>query len=331
MRLKSKNSKLNWQVAKQKIFVKLRATTIKEAEDNMLKLRAETGIHDLGELVKWYEDNEQKHYDVFKRLDENERKLGKIRETIQKLRKDLSVFSGHGNVVNYVKDEIARRAQDRIVAFNRATDACKASYDHSNRLLQNTCSPIEKIFERLGERESETNSILTAKGVTNLTVMAFLGIIDQRIAEILQFRDIIIQEDISWGSHTMQRRSSSSVKDRNTSSPMRSPTVITKDFMKQVQPPSVSEVASAVYNTNADGDPMEDAFSSVILTKDQLKLKSVDFYTVRESLKSQKGTRALNQDLQVDRLHRNGTDQSQLSPSVVMRRLRKGMKGPMTS
>ena len=134
MRLRSKNNKLNWQVAKQKIFVKLRATTVKEAEDGMLKLRAETGLHNVEELVKWYEENEQKHYDVFKRLDENESQLAFIRTNIQKLRKDLSVFSGHGNVTNHVKNEIAKRAQDRIVAFKRATDACKANYEHSNRL-----------------------------------------------------------------------------------------------------------------------------------------------------------------------------------------------------
>ena len=319
MRLRSKNNKLNWQVAKQKIFVKLRATTVKEAEDGMLKLRAETGLHNVEELVKWYEENEQKHYDVFKRLDENESQLAFIRTNIQKLRKDLSVFSGHGNVTNHVKNEIAKRAQDRIVAFKRATDACKANYEHSNRLLKDTCTPIDKIFERLGERESETNTLLTAKGVTNLTVMAFLGIIDQRIAEILQFQEMIVQEDVSWGNSMLQRRS----KDRRSTSPHRTPAIISKDLTKQVQPPSVNEVASALYNTDADGEPAEDVFATTILTKDQLKLKSVDFYAIRENLKSQRSARALNQKEQVERMQGKG-DVDGLSPIGLMRRMRKG-------
>ena len=331
MRLKSKTSKLNWQVAKQKIFVNLRATTIKEAEEGMLKLRAETGLHDVDKLVLWYEENEQRHYDVFKQLDTNETNLSDIRSNVQKLRKDLSVFSGHGNVVNHVKDEIAKRAQDRIVAFNRATEACKSSYEHSSRLLKNTCPPIDKIFERLGEREAETNTLLTATGVTNLTVMAFLGIIDQRITEILQFREMINQhEDVSWSSAMHQRRSSAH-KERRTTCPMRSPTAVAKDLKKQVQPPSVNEVTSAMYNMDADGDVIEeDAFSSIVLTKDQLKLKSVDFYAVREDLKSQRSARAMNQKEQVERLNNGGKETSDMvSPGVAMRRLRKGVKGPI--
>lgn len=328
MRLKSKNSKLNWGIAKQKIFGNIRATTLKEAEDGMLKLRAETGLHNVEELVKWYEGNEEKHYNLFKELDANETRLADIRNTVQKLRKDLSVFSGHGNVVNHVKDEIAKRAQDRIVAFIRATEACKANYEHSNRLIQKSCSPVEKIFERLGERESETNTLLTAKGVTQLSVMQFLGIIDQRVTEMLQFQDMIIGEDVSWGNVMLQRRAPAH-KERRATSPMRSPTAISKELARAVQPPTVNEVASAAYSADAEGDDIEDSFSSTILTKDQLKLKSVDFYAARESLKSQRIARASNQKEQAERMTRgNGgiTDNfPSVSPGVAMRRLRKGI------
>tara|TARA_B100000795_G_scaffold26072_1_gene17290 strand:- start:157 stop:1179 length:1023 start_codon:yes stop_codon:yes gene_type:complete len=322
MRLKSKNSKLNWQTAKQKIFINLRATTLKDAEDGMLRLRAETGLHDVETLVLWYEENETKHYDLFKELDANERRLEDVRKSVKKLRKDLSVFSGHGNTVNHVKNEIAKRAQDRIVAFNRATEACKANFDHSQRLILRTCQPVEKIFERLGEKETETNSHLTAKGVSQLSIMQFLGIIDQRVTEMLQFNEMVV--DGPWGSSNRSRGPSR--KENRATSPMRSPEAVALELMRTVQPPTVNEVASAAaFQADAEGDVIEDSFSSVILTRDQLKLKSVDFYAARESLKSQRLARASNQKEQVERMTRSGTDNSTVNPGVAMRRLRKGM------
>ena len=123
------------------------------------------------------------------------------------MRKDLSLFSGHGNVVNHVKDQIAKRAKERIVAFQRATEACKASFEHSNRLLNKLCPHVDTIFSTLGERDVAQNSHLTMKGVTNLGIMAFLGIIDQRVTEILQFQGQVVesacpQEKCSAGVHS---------------------------------------------------------------------------------------------------------------------------------
>ena len=60
MRLRSKNNRLNWQVAKQKMFSKLRATSVREAEDSMHKLMKETKIATMEELVEWFEQNEKK-------------------------------------------------------------------------------------------------------------------------------------------------------------------------------------------------------------------------------------------------------------------------------
>ena len=129
-----------------------------------------------------------------------------------------------------------------------------------------------------------------------------------------------------------QRRNSTGLqKERQAVSPSRSSDLIVSDLIRTVQPPSVNEVATAVLNLEGDDASAEDPFvSTLILTKDQLKLKSVDFYTVRENLKSQRKARASNQKEISDRLNRGGTGSVEglsqtVSPSIAMRRMRKGI------
>ena len=74
MRLRSKNSRLNWRVAKQKMFSRLRATSVKEAEDSM-QLMSETKIYEMDELVKWFENNEKRNFEVFDKLDKHETRV----------------------------------------------------------------------------------------------------------------------------------------------------------------------------------------------------------------------------------------------------------------
>ena len=77
MRLRSRNNRLNWQVAKQKMFSKLRATSAKEAEDSMHRLMKETRLESTEELVAWFENNEKKNFKVFDQLDLLEAELAK--------------------------------------------------------------------------------------------------------------------------------------------------------------------------------------------------------------------------------------------------------------
>ena len=108
--------------------------------------------------------------------------------------------------------------------------------------------------------------------------MGFLGIIDQRVAEILQFHDQMINEDTSLGEVTKQKQISGS-RDYTSESPMRRPDNVMKDLAKSVNPPSVREVVNAARNNPSD---TEDVFASVPLTRDQLKLKGIDFFQHQE-------------------------------------------------
>ena len=323
MRLRSKNNRLNWQVAKQKMFSKLRATSVREAEDSMHKLMKETKIATMEELVEWFEQNEKKNFGIFDSLDSHEADLAKIKAKIQKLRKDLSLFSGHGNVVNHVKDQIAKRAQDRIVAFQRASEACKASFEHSNRLLNQMCPNVDSIFNALGERNVAENTHLTMKGVTNLSIMAFLGIIDQRVTEILQFHSPEVDSKMPTGVW----------EGRGETSPMRRADRVMSELNKSVNPPSVKEVANAMYTNHSE---TEDTFASVPLTKDQLKLKGIDFFAARVQMKERKIARAATQREQVERIASspkigavNGLDQGMTG--AQMRRMRKKASLPPQS
>lgn len=325
MRLRSKNNRLNWQVAKQKLFNKIRATSAKEAEESMHKLMKATQINSMDELVLWFESNEKRNFAVFDKLDAHESEVAKIKANILKLRKDLSLYSGHGNVVNHVKDEIAKRAKDRIVAFQRATEACRASFEHSNRLLNKLCPSVDSIFSVLGERNIDGNSHLAMMELTSLNVMAFLGIIDQRVTEILQFHDHMMK------SETLQRPAPV-FQNRSESSPMRRPDLVFNELKKSVNPPTVTEVANTA--STMSSDTTEDAFASVPLTKDQLKLKGIDFFAARVQLKERKMVRVATQREQVERIAKNPSDNAGLETSVgsitgaQMRRMRKKMSLP---
>lgn len=317
-------------MAKQKMFSKLRATSVKEAEDSMRKLMTETKIHDMDKLVEWFENNEKKNFGVFNELDKHETELNEVKSKILKLRKDLSMYSGHGNVVNHVKDQIAKRAQERILAFSRATQACKANFEHSNRLLTRLCPYVDSIFSVLGERDSDENSHLTMKGVTSLSIMGFLGIIDQRVAEILQFHDQMSSDDLQ-GAAVQQRLPGSS--EQTARSPMRRPDHLMEELSKSVNPPSVREVITAARN---DPSEAEDDFTSVPLTRDQLKLKGIDFFALRVQQREQKMVRITNQREQGERLAKrsfnssfdNGTTQMS---GAQLRRMRKRVTKPEAS
>ena len=103
------------------------------------------------------------------------------------------------------------------------------------------------------------------------------------------------------------------------------------ELNKSVNPPTVREVVNAVSVDR--GDTTEDAFASVPLTRDQLKLKGIDFGV---QLKERKMVRVASQREQVERISASpkadmdglGVDGRTTMTGAQMRRMRKNASLP---
>ena len=256
-------------------------------EDAIRKIQESTGIYDINEIITKFLDAEEQNFSLFNYVNDINSEIERLEHHISDMRNQIEKYRGQGMSTDTQRKKNLRTLEEKLVKTGKKVEEYDARYQSAKRVLDQLKNGIHSIFTRIGassnlvttttsnpgnvnpnmnningnnnsskvEGSNNTTTydeMLGNQGVTESNMMQYLGLIEQRTAEILQ-------------AYAASQANAAGV---NLDLSLQLPTVIPADHATKilVQPPSYDDISS--------GEDSEDEQDERPLTRHELEKRS---------------------------------------------------------
>lgn len=144
-----------------------------------------TGIFDLDKLVKNFNVNEEKNFLLFKHVNELNQEIEKYDLQIIEMQSEIDI-----NLASGGHDNPKRKAVNELVEkFNSANEEIAkmdSQQTENKKVINKLKDQIAKISKTVDCDESQNQAILGHQGITESNMFIYMGMVEQRINELLQ-------------------------------------------------------------------------------------------------------------------------------------------------
>ena len=169
-------------------------------EEAFQKVKEQTKIKDVNELVDKFLQAEDKNFRLFNFVNSLNSDIGRLELQIADTKTEIETFKGQGNYSDTQHKKVLRELEEKLARTESKADEYDAKYNNATKTIQLLKTGIQSIFTRLGpsrradangssqalEERASVEEMLGNQGVTESNMMQYLGIIEQRTSEILQ-------------------------------------------------------------------------------------------------------------------------------------------------
>ena len=169
-------------------------------EEAFQKVKEQTKIKDVNELVDKFLQAEDKNFRLFNFVNSLNSDIGRLELQIADTKAEIETFKGQGNYSDTQHKKVLRELEEKLSRTESKADEYDAKYNNATKTIQLLKTGIQSIFTRLGpsrradangssqalEERASVEEMLGNQGVTESNMMQYLGIIEQRTSEILQ-------------------------------------------------------------------------------------------------------------------------------------------------
>jgi hypothetical protein len=150
-------------------------------------LRARAGITEIDELVSTFIEAEENNFSLFTYVNELNNDIEKLEGQIAEIKAEIEKYKGQGTNTENQRKKILKDLEDKL----QKTEAKSKQYDEKYQAAQKTVNAlkigIQSIFYKIGcDKMPQADSLDMSEGVTEVNMMQYLGIVEQRTNEILQ-------------------------------------------------------------------------------------------------------------------------------------------------
>lgn len=255
-------------------------------EDAIRKIQESTGIYDINEIITKFLEAEEQNFSLFNYVNDINSEIERLEHHIADMRNQIEKYRGQGMSTDTQRKKNLRALEEKLAKTEKKVEEYDARYQSAKRVLDQLKNGIHSIFTRIGASSNLVTSstanttapngnannngtngnnsgegsgtsttydeMLGNQGVTESNMMQYLGLIEQRTAEILQ-------------SYAASQANASGI---NLDLSLQLPTVIHADNAAKimVQPPSYDDISS--------GEDTEDEQDERPLTRHELEKRS---------------------------------------------------------
>jgi len=160
---------------------------VESYEEAFAKIEAATGIHDIDVLVNNFIQAEEKNFTLFKFVNELSNDIenleGQIADMESEIERSKGVGSGQGD--NLRKREM-KELEEKLSKTQMKAEQLGLEYGQAQNKVNSIRNHIQNIFSVIECDAEAHQELLGSQGVTESNMMTYMGIIEQRINEILQ-------------------------------------------------------------------------------------------------------------------------------------------------
>jgi DNA repair exonuclease SbcCD ATPase subunit len=184
--LKKKVAKGMWGLNKEKAAVQTSLERVQSYEEAFNKIKAATGIADIEELVATFIANEDQNFSLFNYVNEQNNEVEKAEEQIAALHDEERKYAREsGDDVDQHKQLLVDLAQ-RLAATDAMAEKYESKHSEALKTINALKVGIQSIFSKIDCNSHAMGEMLADSMVTEVNMMQYLGIIEQRTNELLQ-------------------------------------------------------------------------------------------------------------------------------------------------
>jgi chromosome segregation ATPase len=185
--LRKKVIKGNWGIAKDKAAQQVSLEKVQSYEEAFERIKQATGITEIDQLVSTFIHAEEQNFSLFNYVNELNTDIERLEEQIAEIKGEIEKYKGQGVNTENQRKKILKDLEDKL----QKTEAKSHQYDEKYQAAQKTVNAlkvgIQSIFHKIGcDKMPQSENLDKTEGVTELNMMSYLGIIEQRTNEILQ-------------------------------------------------------------------------------------------------------------------------------------------------
>ncbi|KAF0691983.1 Aste57867_16889 [Aphanomyces stellatus] len=183
--LKRKLQRQHWGVAKDKVHVQVSVERVQNYEEVFTKIKAATGINDLEELVDTFIKNEDQNFSLFNYVNEQTNEIEKLQDQIETLKTEEAKYSEETGDDAHQHKQLLKELESRLTATEHAAEKYESKYNDAQKNINAVKIAIQVLFSKIGCNAQAMCEMLGENVVTDVNMMQYLGMIEQRTNEIL--------------------------------------------------------------------------------------------------------------------------------------------------
>lgn len=154
-------------------------------EQIFAKVKAETGVESIKELVDHFQDIEQKNFSLFNSINELNCDIEQSELSIAETKLEIEKYKGQGVSTDTQRKKVLRNLEEKLARTEAKADEYELKHQNAQKTINQLKTGIHSIFSRLGCASTSVEEMLGNQGVTESNMMQYLEIIEQRTTEIL--------------------------------------------------------------------------------------------------------------------------------------------------
>merc|ERR1719244_957454 len=141
---------------------------------------------DLTKLVHKFIEVEDRNFALFNFVNEQNNEIEIQQDQIAEIQDEISEFKRQGSAMEEQRVAILKSLEEKQTQAAKDADSHDAKLKSVNKILDQLKAGVESLFSKTSCDRSTINDMLgSAAGVTDETIMQYLGLIEQRTNELL--------------------------------------------------------------------------------------------------------------------------------------------------
>lgn len=175
-----------WALNNKDQSAQLSQDKISKYEESLRNIQESTGIYDINEIVTRFLESEEQNFSLFNYVNDINTEIERLEHSIAEMRNQIEKYRGQGMSTDTQRKKALRDLEDKLSRTERKADEYDTRYQRAIRTISQLKTGIHSIFTRIGAASTSVEEMLGNQGVTESNMMQYLGIIEQRVSEILQ-------------------------------------------------------------------------------------------------------------------------------------------------
>ena len=186
------SNKKSQKLFKERIFDQKLIEQHKKLELDYAKIQAATNIRSFNDLIKNFIEIEENNFNKFKYVNDLSNQIENEEKTITEYKEEKRRYEGKGNELTIQKKRYLKELEEKSSNSRDKTELFESKSMAGQRSLNSVFALIETLFNTIECDKSLAKEINATQGVSESNIMNYMGIIEDRVTEILHAYGIIM-------------------------------------------------------------------------------------------------------------------------------------------
>lgn len=190
MKLRDETIKNVWLLNEKESDLRRQSERLRTAEEGLARIKAKTGINDADELARSLLAAEEKNFSLFNMINELNTEMEAVEIENNALEELVAQCRGSGRSSDSYRRELKQKLEDQIHKSKQKVSFLESRHAEATDGMEAMKAGAMSIFHKIGQTDEAFAQQLAAHGLTDVTLAKMLGIIEQRVSELVDMHNL---------------------------------------------------------------------------------------------------------------------------------------------